>query len=179
MLTDPDRALRTRRRCAVVIGTMTVLSWSCPTEDCPLAARTPTTSNGIRLMRMLSPTGSSVPKSSAATVWPMTQTLAALRSSSSSRRRPKRAEKSRIRKNSAVVPVTCEGQFRFSRMSCVPTLTCGATSPTDQHSSRIAATSESVRGAPLPEPWRTPPERPAPDVRMIMLLPIPEISPSI
>ena len=89
MLTESANELRTRRRCAVVIGTTTVSSWSCPIDPPPFGARTPTTSKGILLIRIFLPIGFVVPKSWVATVWPMTQTLAALRSSSSSKSRPR------------------------------------------------------------------------------------------
>ena len=58
---------------------MTMSSWSWPIIEPPLASSTPATRNGMFLIRIVFPTGSSVPKRFVATVCPRTQTFDALR----------------------------------------------------------------------------------------------------
>ena len=61
----------------VSYGAMTMSSWSCPIVDPPLDSRTPTTLNGMFLMRIVLPIGSSSPKRFVFTVCPSTHTLLA------------------------------------------------------------------------------------------------------
>ena len=59
--TDPTCALPDSFFCIVVMGRITMSSWSWPCGDCPFRSRMPTTVNGDRLIRTIFPTGSSVP----------------------------------------------------------------------------------------------------------------------
>ena len=76
------------RRCTVRSGITTLSSWSWPMPPCPLALRTPITSQEKVLMRSWSPTGTRAPKSFRRTVSPSTQTALPERSSASVKVRP-------------------------------------------------------------------------------------------
>src|SRR6185295_13174946 len=65
--------------CAVVYGTITVSSWSCPYWFWPLLLSTPITLNGRLRIRIVNPTGSVPAKRLSATVFPITHTRAAVR----------------------------------------------------------------------------------------------------
>lgn len=73
----------------LVQGRMMESSWSRPIMLAPFFWRMPMTLNMTFLMRMSLPSGSSSPKSSLATVWPMTHTRLACSTSSSEKGWPR------------------------------------------------------------------------------------------
>ena len=96
MFTVPRNAVPSTRRSAVLNGTITTSSWSCPQVVCPFGASTPTTRKGTARTRMAAPSGSSPgTKSLSTSVCPRTATLAALSSSDWVKKRPPATGQSR------------------------------------------------------------------------------------
>jgi hypothetical protein len=73
---------------AVVNGIRTMSSWSSPTMLAPFSLSTPTTRNGMFLIRIVRSSGLVVWKSRATRVLPMTQTLSADETSRSVKKPP-------------------------------------------------------------------------------------------
>ena len=93
-------------RRTVCSGTRTRSSWSLPPKALPLASSTPITSNGTPFIRITLPIGSSpcLPNSCSTTVWPITTTRAAARTSVSLMARPAAMVRSFNCRNAGVTP---------------------------------------------------------------------------
>ena len=95
----------------MVIGTITVSSWSCPFPDCPFEANSPTTLNGIPPILMVLLIGFISPKRFVDTVSPTTATFVAFEISSEDIFLPSEISHAFILKKPGVVPVILVDQF--------------------------------------------------------------------
>ena len=114
------------RLLAVVIGISTTSSWSCPQLLCPFRSSTPITVNGTSLTRTTWPTGSPSPKTLAATVCPISATLAAPSRSSWVNQRPATTGHCRASSYQGVVPWIDVDQLVLPKTTWPPPRTDGA-----------------------------------------------------
>ena len=146
-------------------------SMSDPNADCPFDSSTPTTLNGVFLIRILCPTGSSSGNRLSTTVFPRTATLLLARTSRSVKNSPRATSQSRISRYSGQTPLICVLQLPLPPITCPDARTMGDTAVTSVASAAIFSASSSVILLSEPAPWLTPLCQLDPGNSMIMFTP--------